>query len=95
MGYYIRILSPADSPVEYSIIRSDLAASHPTAALSIEEGSSDEWHQLLLHHPNGSEIAVIERHCGDSELLSEEIAEFLEEIDGCRPASSAEWLRTR
>jgi hypothetical protein len=62
--------------------------------LSIEDGSSDEWHQLLLHHSDGSEIAVIERHSSRSDSLSEEIDEFLDEIGDCQPTSSVEWLRT-
>jgi hypothetical protein len=94
MAYYIRVLSPADQPVEYSVVGSHLTANHPKAVLSIEDGSSDEWRQLLLRHPDGSEIALIERHFSDSDLLSEEIEEFIEEIGGCQPTSSVEWLRT-
>lgn len=92
VGYYIRVLSPADGVVPYSDLKRDLAAEHREAALSVEVGSDAEWDELLLSHSDGSEIAVVERNSG-GDLVAEEIKEFLEEISAYQPQSSVEWLR--
>jgi hypothetical protein len=93
MGYCIRVLSPLDERVAFDALRSKLSSEYREASLSVEEGTEAEWEQLLLRHPDGSEIAVLERNAADGDALDEEVREFLDEIADCQPASSVEWLR--
>ena len=93
MGYYIRVLSPSAEVVPHSVLNADLAAEHPNAALTIEDGSEPQWEQLVLRHPDGSEIAVVERNSKAGDVVNEEIDEFIEEVGGCQPQSSVEWLQ--
>lgn len=93
MGYYIRVLSPSDAAVPHSVLNAELAAEHPNATLTVEDGSEGQWTQLVLRHPDGSEIASVERNSDVDTMVSEEIGEFIEEVGDCQPQSSVEWLR--
>lgn len=94
MGHYIRILSPSERVPSVAKIRAALSKANLAATLNVESGSKDQWAQIVLAHKNGPEIADIERNSTSStELVSEEIEEFLEEIADCRPPSAADWLR--
>ena len=92
MGYRIRVLSPSDEVVPHSALKADLVAEHPRATLSIEDGSDAQWEQLILRHPDGAEIAVVERNSNAGGLVNEEIDEFIEEVSSCQPQSSVDWL---
>ncbi len=88
MGYYIRILGTRldDFP---------LADLRTTAAPALIESSDEEapWQQAVLKHPDGTEIAVIERNpVVEGELGAEELQEFLDELPLYQPQSSVEWL---
>ena len=77
MGYYVRVLSPTVSRVQIS----DLSSVLQGGLLKVENGTAEEWEQLVLSHEDGREIALIERNeVADGSLASEEIAEFLEKI---------------
>lgn len=90
MPYYIRLLSPSDR----LIAASALAGAVPTATLSVEAGSDDQWEAVLLAHPGGREVALVARNpVSEGSMASEEIEEFVEELDELLPASGAEWLR--
>lgn len=90
MPYYVRILTPSNAQVHLNQLRDELR----DYSLRIELGTDDCWEQLVLGHPNGTEIAVIERNVvSNGALAEEEIEEFLEESEGLLPESGANWLR--
>ena len=93
MGYYIRLLSPSDALPPYRQLRDSLSP-FDSVALAVEDGDEADWKQLLVAHADETPIASIERNVvRGGELGAEEIAEFLEEIEDCKPASAVAWLR--
>jgi hypothetical protein len=89
MPYSIRILSPKVTTLSLEALLSDV----PDAKITLEAGTSSDWEQLVLSHPNGTDIALIERNPVDDESLgAEEISEFLDEINDGKPDSAAIWL---
>lgn len=93
MGYYVRVLTPSEQHIRFRELRDAVAAESPKAMLAVDEGSDDHWRQLLLAHPDGTEIAILEHHGADDDLLAEEIQEFRDEIADCKPQSGALWLK--
>lgn len=54
------------------------------ATLSLEDGSPQEWIQLVIAHRDRTEIAVIDRSTvAPASLAAEEIEEFKHEIARC------------
>ena len=93
MGYYIRLLSPADRCVPFAELQASLAADAPPAILAVDAGSETDWEQLALSHPDGTEIAVVERNpVTEGSLGAEELRELQNEIAACAPASAVGWL---
>lgn len=94
MGHYIRVLSPNPVRVPMSRLMEALEELGAPVALS---GDSDEtnWRQLILAHPEGKDIAVVECDLVEKgSLAEEEIGELLEEIAEAQPASAAAWLQS-
>ena len=90
MGYYIRVLgtSPANVPLQR------LRECASPAVIEVDEGTSEEWEQLVLKHESGPEIALIEKNpVVETQLGAEELREFLDEVPLHRPASAAVWLQ--
>jgi hypothetical protein len=70
-----------------------LRSKHPRVVLSVDEGESSPWENLVLAHEGGPEIAGIERNeVAEGLLGAAEIAEFIEDVEEGRPASSVPWL---
>jgi hypothetical protein len=93
MSYYVRVLSLSDGTPPVARLQTALSKNKLAAKLSIDDGTNEDWTQLLLCHEDGSEIAVIERNAASStDLVEAEIQEFLDEIADCKPPSAAEWL---
>ena len=89
MPYYIRMLSPNTATVPLDTLISDT----PGGEITLEAGTNSNWEQLILRHPGGVEIALIERNpVNDHSLGGEEISEFLEQIEESKPDSAATWL---
>lgn len=89
MGYYMRILgtNPVEVPIDY-------LKQCASPAVIESDDPTDSWDHLLLKHPSGQEIAVIERSpVVEDEVGAEEIEEFLADITSCRPASAVKWLQ--
>lgn len=94
MGHYIRILSPNAAPVPMSRLTDALEELGAPVALS---GDSAEhgWRQMVLAHPAGKDIAVVECDLATpGSLAEEEIQEFLADISDARPASAVAWLKS-
>jgi hypothetical protein len=95
MAYYSRVFAKATECPSVEVLQAALEANGRTAVLSLEEGAASAWTRLVLRHPKGLEIAEIERSVvSDSTLGHDEVTEFIEDIQGCRPDSGAEWVRS-
>src|ERR1700740_387488 len=93
MGYYIRVLSTSSACIPFSTMQSALEKAEFRASLTLEDGTAENWNQILLSHTDGEEIASIERNPVEEDSLgAEELDEFAEEIEDCKPASSGKWL---
>jgi hypothetical protein len=94
MGFYTRVLSCRATPPTFSELSEVLRDCFPSAVLSLESGEDDNWTELLLVHADGTAIAEVER-CAvvAGSLGRDEINEFIDELEGSKPASAAEWLR--
>ncbi|MGA8938482.1 MAG: hypothetical protein WB439_04880 [Acidobacteriaceae bacterium] len=90
MGYYIRVLSKHAGDIPLDKL---LEAARP-AVLENPEEAGNPWQALLLKHPAGGPIAVIERNLVvDGELAADEVQEFIEEVADCKPTTAAKWLQ--
>jgi hypothetical protein len=70
-----------------------ISGEHPEYRLSIEEGTEEEWETLLLASSDGVEVALIERNpVYDGSAGQDEIADFLEDTQDCKPESGVQWL---
>jgi hypothetical protein len=88
MGYYIRILGTNLAEIPIQRLKE---SANPALIDSDDKG--DSWQQLLLRHPAGPEIAVIEKNpVVEGELGAEELEEFLDEVTDYQPASAVSWL---
>lgn len=95
MAYRTRVLTTSDSCVAADLIERALKKDgHDSIVRCEADQDPDDWQQLILSHPDGSEIALIERDVvEDGSLADGEIQEFEEELDHTLPQSSAVWLR--
>jgi hypothetical protein len=93
MAYYTRVLSKDEEFPSFLELADALQAEHPDFRLTIEEGSEDEWETLLLSGTDEVEVALIERNpVFDGSVGQDEIADFLEDAQDCKPESGVEWL---
>jgi len=94
VGYYVRILSPSAEPVSPRVLKTALTESFQGWKLLGVQGEGEDWTQLILSHDDGSPITCIERSPveGEGSLGTEEIAEFVDEVAECEPASAVAWL---
>jgi hypothetical protein len=67
---------------------------HPDFKLTVESGDEDDWETLLLSGNDQVEVAVIERNpVSIGSTGQDEIADFLEDIQDCKPESGVAWLK--
>lgn len=93
MPYYIRVLSTSPITASLQKIKTQLQKQRLDAKLS-SAGEQDNWDRLLVTHPDDLEICEIERNPVENDGLGqEEIQEFLEEIENCRPPTAVDWLK--
>ena len=88
------VLSPNPVRVPMSRLMEALEELGAPVALS---GDSDEtaWRQLIMAHPEGKDIAVLECDLVEpGSLAEEEIGAFLDDLTDAQPASAAAWLRS-
>jgi hypothetical protein len=94
MGYYTRVLSKDEEFPPLDELAQFVRTEHPQFKLTLESGTVEEWESLLLSGIDEVEVAVIERNpVFDGSLGQDEIVEFIEEIEDCKPNSGVEWLR--
>jgi hypothetical protein len=93
MGYYTRVLSKDEEIPSFEELAQLVRAEHPEYRLTIEEGNEEEWDTLLLSGIDEVEVALIERNpVMDGSAGQDEIADFIEDIQDCRPKSGVQWL---
>jgi len=94
MGYYTRILTPSTKRVSVDVIHQALRAENLSAEIAIEEEEHGSWLQLAVTQPDGTLVTVVEyNEVAPCSLAEEEIAEFLESIEECKPRKAVLWLQ--
>lgn len=93
MAYYTRVLSKQEEFPSLEELAQFIAAEHPDYLLTLEEGIEEEWDSLLLSGKDGVEVAVVERNpVFDGSVGQDEIADFVEDLQDCKPESGVAWL---
>jgi hypothetical protein len=93
MAYYTRVLSKDEEFPSFEELEQLIQEGHPEHKLTIEEGSEEEWETLLLSSVDDDEVALIERNLVSiGSIGQDEIADFIEELQGCKPESGVQWL---
>lgn len=94
MPYYIRILGTQDPDIHLDELLEILKEDGLTAKLAFADGDQlDKWTLLEVANDKGDTLAQIERNpVIDGELGKEELDEFKEEIEECKPVSAVKWL---
>jgi hypothetical protein len=77
LGYYIRVLGTDTSNIAIDRPR----ASAAPGVIDVDSGLESDWKHIVLRHPSGQEIAIVERNLViQGELGAEELNEFIEEV---------------
>ena len=93
MGYYTRVLSKDAEFPSFAELAAFVRDTHPNFKLIIEGGEEDDWESLLLCGDDEVEVAVIERNpVFEGSTGQDEIADFLEELEDCKPETGVAWL---
>ena len=93
MAYYTRVLSKDEEFPSFEELEQLIQEGHPEHKLTIEEGSEEEWETLLLSSADDVEVALIERNpVSVGSIGQDEVAEFIEDLQDCKPESGVEWL---
>jgi hypothetical protein len=93
MAYYTRVLSKDEAFPSLTELVELIRAGHPDFKLTIESGDEEEWESLLLSGNDEVEVAVIERNpVYDGSTGQDEIADFIEDTQDCKPESGVQWL---
>ena len=93
MAYYTRVLTKQEGFPPFEDLAAFVRDGHPDCRLTIESGEEDEWETLLLSTTDEIEIAVLERNpVEDGSVGQDAVADFLEDIQDCKPESNVEWL---
>jgi hypothetical protein len=93
MAYYSRVLSKDPEFPGFDELARLIRDKHPDFRLSVESGDEDGWDSLLLSGIDEVEVAVLERSpVFDGSTGQDEVADFIEDIQDCKPESGVEWL---
>ncbi len=93
MSYYTRVLSKDAEFPPFDELAEFISSSHPDYKLTVEEGTEEEWESLLLSGNDEVEVAILERNpVASGSIGQDEIAEFIEETQDCKPETGVQWL---
>ena len=93
MSYYTRVLSKQAEFPSAEELAEVVRSGYPDYRLTIECGVEEDWESLLLSSVDEVEVAVLERSdVYDGSPGQDEIADFIEELDDCKPRSGVRWL---
>jgi hypothetical protein len=91
--YFTRVLSKQDEFPSFEELADFVRGGFPHYKLTVESGEEEEWESLLLCGDDQVEVAVVERNPVEiGSVGQDEIAEFLDELQDCKPESGVEWL---
>jgi hypothetical protein len=90
LSYYTRVLSKDSEFPAFDELAQWLRAEHSDFKLTIEDGTEEEWETLLLSGTDDVEVALLERI---PVFDRDDLAEFLEGIEDCKPETGVAWLR--
>ena len=94
MGYYLRVLAKSTATVPVSRLRQRLEKDGLKVVLECSTDEGSAWTKLLMKHRNGDPIADIERNeVAPGSLAFDELIEFADDIEECKPATAVKWLR--
>jgi hypothetical protein len=94
MGYYLRIFGTQDVDIHIEELFDSLAVVGLSAKIQHDPSEQPNmWTMLDISNQDGDPLAQIERNpVVDGELGQEELNEFKEMIQECKPDSSVKWL---
>jgi hypothetical protein len=93
VSYYTRVLSKQSEFPSAQELADVVRDGHPDYRLTIESGDEEEWESLLLSSVDEVEVAVLDRNpVYDGSTGQDEIADFIEQLEDCKPESGARWL---
>ena len=93
MPYYTRVLSKDEQFPAFEELAALVSSEQPEYKLTVEEGTEEEWETLLLSSLDGVEVALVERNAVfDGSIGQDEIADFIEDLQDCKPKSGVQWL---
>jgi hypothetical protein len=93
VGYYTRVLSKDEEFPPFEELAELISSEHADCKLTIEEGGDEDWETLLLSGADEVEIALLERNpVTDGSVGQDDVAEFVEEIQDCKPETGVQWL---
>ena len=93
MPYYTRVLSKDEEFPPFDELAEFIRTNHPDYKLTVEDGAEEEWESLLLSGNDEVEVAVLERNpVFDGSVGQDEVADFLEDLRGCKPETGVSWL---
>lgn len=90
MPYSTRVLSKDSDFPPFDELAQWVRAEHPEFKLTVEDGDEEDWATLLLSGNDEVEVALLERI---PVIDSDELSEFTEELDDCRPETGVAWLK--
>jgi hypothetical protein len=94
MGYYIRVLGTQDPDIHIDELIDSLTSNGLNARIEYNPSEQpNKWSVLDIVNDKGEPLAQIERNLVvDGELGHEELEEFKEMVQDCKPTSAAKWL---
>ncbi|MFT3750052.1 MAG: hypothetical protein QM768_17175 [Agriterribacter sp.] len=94
MGYYIRVLGSQDPDIHIDELIQSLATDGLTAKFEFDTAEDPcKWTMLDILNSEGEPLAQLERNpVIEGELGQEELDEFKEDIQDCKPTSAVKWL---
>ncbi|MFN8335921.1 MAG: hypothetical protein U0U09_12410 [Cyclobacteriaceae bacterium] len=93
MGYYIRVLGKTNPIITVDQLTATLRSENLKALIEIDDGTPEDWTQLLVKDKNDRDILLIEKNeVIDGELGQAEINEFKDEVADYKPSSATKWL---
>lgn len=94
MGYYIRLLGTEDPDIHLDDLFENLKVDGLSAKLALTVGETpNKWSLLEVANDNNEALAQIERNpVVEGELGHEELEEFKDMVEDCRPTTAAKWL---
>jgi hypothetical protein len=90
VSYYTRVMSTDEEFPPFDELALWVRSEHPGYKLTLEDGEEEEWESLLLLSDDDVEVALLERI---PVFQPDEMEEFLEEIEGCKPETGVAWLK--